>query len=72
MNPAPPPGRAASPADRRRQARTIAALAGVLIVGGLALVFLVDRLPLPFRLFLGLGDVIAGCVLLVVLRQKFR
>ena len=59
-------------ARRTRQKRTITALASVLIIGGAVVLLLLDRVWLPLRLLIGLGDIVAGCVLLVVVRQKFR
>lgn len=56
---------------RARQKRTLTILAPVLILSGLAVLLLLSRIPLPLRLLIGLTDVIAGCVLLVVIRQKF-
>jgi hypothetical protein len=59
--------------DRRlRQKRTLTLLAAMLMAGGLSVLLLLDRIPLPLRLLIGLGDMIAGAVLLLVLRQKFR
>ena len=58
-------------ARRARQKRTITILATVLIIGGITVLLALERLPLPLRLLVGLGDIIAGCVLLVVRRQKF-
>jgi cyanate permease len=57
---------------RTRQRFTVLVLATVLIVGGLVVLFALQRLPLPMRIFAGLGDIVAGCVLLVLVRQKFR
>jgi hypothetical protein len=57
---------------RNRQKRTLVSLASLLIVGGLVVLFVLERLPLPLRIFAGLGDVVAGCVLLVLSRQKFH
>ena len=54
-----------------RQKRTITILAVLLIIGGLAVLFLVQRMPLPMRLLVGLTDVFAGLTLLVLVRQKF-
>jgi hypothetical protein len=59
-------------ARHARQKRTLSVLAAALIAGGLAVLLLLDRIPLPLRLLIGLGDLIAGAVLLVVVRQKFR
>jgi hypothetical protein len=56
---------------RRRQRRMLFVLAAALVAGGLVVLLLLDRIPLPLRLLIGFGDVIAGSVLLVVLRQKF-
>ncbi len=66
---APAPGSTA--ATRARQKRTLTVLAWSLIAAGVAVLAFLDRLPLPLRLATGLGDLIAGCVLLLVRRQKF-
>jgi hypothetical protein len=58
-------------ATRARQRRTLTLLAWGLIVAGAAVLAFLDRMPLPARVFTGLGDIIAGCVLLLVRRQKF-
>ncbi|MEO5957647.1 MAG: hypothetical protein ABIZ49_02350 [Opitutaceae bacterium] len=47
-------------------------LASLLIVGGLIVLLALQRVPLPLRIIGGLGDVVAGCVLLVLARQKYR
>lgn len=57
---------------RLRQKHTITALAAALIAGGLVVLLLLDRVWLPLRLLIGLGDIVAGSVLLVLVRQKFR
>ena len=59
-------------ANRARQKRTIIALACVLIAGGLVVLLVLDRMPLPLRILVGLMDVFAGLGLLVLVRQKFR
>lgn len=56
---------------RARQKRTIQLLSALLIAGGLAVLFFLTRMPLPLRILVGLTDVVAGAVLLVVVRQKF-
>ncbi len=56
---------------RLRQKRTLLILATLLISGGLAVLFLLQRMPLPLRIVVGLTDLVAGAVLLVVVRQKF-
>lgn len=56
---------------RARQKRTIQILAALLLAGGLAVLFLLTKMPLPLRILVGLTDVVAGAVLLVVVRQKF-
>jgi uncharacterized membrane protein HdeD (DUF308 family) len=61
---------AALAAQRTRQRRMVLSLAAFLIVGGLAVLFLLRRMPLPMRILVGLTDVVAGLVLLVVVRQK--
>jgi hypothetical protein len=58
-------------ARRRRQGKTITWLAAGLIVAGLAVLFVLPRLPLPMRILVGLTDVFAGLTLLVLVRQKF-
>ena len=54
-----------------RQKRIITILAAFLILGGVVVLLVLNRVPLPLRMLIGLGDVIAGCVLLVLVRQKF-
>ena len=54
-----------------RQRKTLLLLATALIVGGLLILFVLKKMPLPMRILAGLGDVVGGCVLLVVARQKF-
>lgn len=57
--------------QRTRQRRTVIALSLVLIAGGLAVLFLLNRIPPPLRILVGLTDIVGGAVLLVVVRQKF-
>jgi len=57
--------------DRARLKRTVLILAPVLILGGLAVLLFLERMPLPLRLIVGLGDIIVGLVLLVLLKQKY-
>jgi hypothetical protein len=56
---------------RLRQRRKIAWLAWFLITAGLAILLLLDRIPLPLRLLMGFVDLVAGAGLLVLRRQKF-
>lgn len=68
------PGDQSDPAAakvRARQRRTLTLLAWGLIAAGAAVLAFLDRMPLAARVFTGLGDIIAGCVLLLVRRQKF-
>lgn len=67
-----PAARAPAPEARltARQKRTIRILAALLIAGGLAVLFLVQRLPVPLRIIVGLTDIVAGLVLLLLVRQK--
>ena len=58
-------------AQRQRQKKNITWLATGLIVAGLAILFLLPRLPLPMRILVGLTDIFAGLTLLVLVRQKF-
>lgn len=65
---APPPP---APPDRVRLRRQMLLLAGVLAVGGIAVLAFLSRIPLPLRLAVGLTDLIASAVLFLVVRQKF-
>ena len=56
---------------RARQKKIITSLACTLIAAGLAVLFLLPRLPLPMRILVGLTDVFAGLTMLVLVRQKF-
>lgn len=58
-------------ATRLRQRRKISWLAWSLIAAGLAILLLLDRIPLPLRLLMGFVDLVAGAGLLVLRRQKF-
>jgi hypothetical protein len=60
-----------TPDQRARMRRKLLALATLLIVGGFVVLLLLQRMPMPLRILVGLSDVIAGVVLLVVVRQKF-
>ncbi|HUR56393.1 MAG TPA: hypothetical protein VM029_01700 [Opitutaceae bacterium] len=62
---------ASSVPRRARQKAGLLALGLVLIATGVVVAFLLRRIPLPLRLLIGFGDVVAGCVLLVLVRQKF-
>jgi hypothetical protein len=57
--------------ERSRQKVLLLVLSGVLMAGGLVILFLLKRMPLPMRLLVGLGDVVAASALLLILRQKF-
>lgn len=57
---------------RTRQKVTITLLAVFLIAAGVLLLFVLKRAPLPMRIFLGLGNLVAGSALLILVRQKFR
>jgi uncharacterized membrane protein HdeD (DUF308 family) len=57
---------------RTRQKRTLVVLASLLIIGGLVVLFLLQRMPLPMRILVGLTDVVGGLALLVLVRQKLR
>lgn len=56
---------------RARQRTKLIILAIFLIVCGVLLLFVLKRAPLPMRILGGLFDLLAGAVLLVVVRQKF-
>ena len=55
---------------RARQKRPLVALAILLIGGGACVLLLLARMPLPLRILVGLGDIVAGCGLLVLVRQN--
>jgi len=59
-------------AQRARQRTTLLILAFGLIVGGLLILFVLKKVPPPLRILMGLTDLFAGLVLLVVVRQKFK
>lgn len=59
------------PRRRARLKRTLTALAVLLIVMGAFVLLVARRMPLPMRLFIGLADVFAGFVLLLIIRPKF-
>lgn len=54
-----------------RQRRTIIALSLLLIAAGITVLFVLERMPLPLRILVGLTDVFGGLTLLVIVRQKF-
>ncbi len=60
-----------NPEFRRRQKRTLLVLGSLLVAAGLVILVFLERVPLPLRLLLGASDLIAGAVLLLVVRQKF-
>lgn len=53
-----------------RQKRTLTGLAVLLIVLGAVVLFFLRRMPLPLRVMVGLVDVFAGFVLLLVVRPR--
>ena len=60
------------PAERRaRQKKFLVLLGFVLIAGGLVILLLLQRVPTPLRILVGLTDIVAGLTMLVVARQKF-
>ncbi len=57
--------------SRRKMRRTLTALAVLLVAMGFLVLFVLQRVPTPLRILMGLGDLFAGLVLLVLIRQKF-
>jgi len=57
--------------QRSRQKVVLIALGTVLMLGGFVVLFALKRMPLPLRLMVGLGDLIAASALFMILRQKF-
>jgi polyferredoxin len=62
----PPP----SPPREIQHRRTLIVLAWLLIVGGLAIIFFLERMLMPMRILIGLTDIFAGLGLLILVRQK--
>ena len=58
-------------ARRARQKKILVLLGFGLIAGGLVILILLQRMPAPLRILVGLTDIVAGLTLLVVARQKF-
>lgn len=56
---------------RGRQKATLISLAFVLTLAGFVVLLLLKRMPLPLRLAVGFGDLIAASALLLFLRQNF-
>lgn len=56
---------------RTRQKITVTVLAVFLLVAGVLLIFVLKRAPLPLRILGGLTNLVAGSVLLLLVRQKF-
>ena len=59
------------PDQRARLRRQMLILATALALGGFVVLAFLSRIPLPLRLAIGLGDLIAAAVLFLVVRQKF-
>ena len=61
-----------APSPRVARQKAIVTVLGVaLIIGGLIILLLLKRMPLPMRMLVGLTDVFAGLTLLILVRQKF-
>jgi hypothetical protein len=69
MNDPQPPEPTVAPLTSR-QRRILIVMSAVLFLGGLAIMFFLQRLPLPARLGLGVIDIIGAAVLVVFLRQN--
>lgn len=65
------PAPALTPDQRARLRRQMLILATALALGGFVVLAFLSRIPLPLRLAIGLGDLIAAAVLFLVVRQKF-
>ena len=59
-------------APHTRQKRTVTIAALSLILAGLVVLLALTRMALPLRILAGLTDLVAGVVLLVLVRQKFQ
>jgi len=68
--PAAPARPASEPRLSPQQIRTLRTLAVVLVAGGVVVLALLERMPLPLRIIVGLTDIVAGLGLLVFVRQK--
>ncbi|MES2694355.1 MAG: hypothetical protein V4773_12840 [Verrucomicrobiota bacterium] len=69
--PAPTPDPEKLARERAKLRRTILILAPILIIGGALILAFLTKMPLPLRIIVGLGDIVAGLVLLILLKQKF-
>jgi hypothetical protein len=58
-------------AQRARQRKTLLILGFALVAGGLVILIALQRMPAPLRILVGLTDIVAGLILLLVVRQKF-
>ncbi|MDE3083726.1 MAG: hypothetical protein KGJ37_00715 [Verrucomicrobiota bacterium] len=56
--------------QRRRQCFTLAILAVLLAAGGIVLALFLKKIPLPARLLLAFGDIVAALFLLLALWQN--
>lgn len=57
--------------EKAKLKRTVLILAPALIIGGILVLAFLERMPLPMRILVGLGDIVVGLTLLVLLKQKF-
>ncbi len=58
--------------NRSRQKIVLILLSTVLMAGGLVVLLVLRRMPLPMRLVVGFGDFIAASALLLFLRQNYN
>jgi uncharacterized membrane protein HdeD (DUF308 family) len=67
-----PAPNSAAAARLARQRRQVVVAASVLIVGGVLILFVLKRVPMPMRILIGLTDLTGGIVLLVLALRKDR
>ena len=65
-----PESRPPPPPREIQHRRTLIVLAWLLIAGGLAIIFFLERMLMPMRILIGLTDIFAGLGLLILVRQK--
>lgn len=57
--------------ERAKLRRTVLILAPTLIAGGILVLVFLQRMPMPLRVLVGVGDILVGATLLVLLKQKY-
>lgn len=72
VSPNPSPVTSPGVERRTRQKRLLNILGPILIGSGLVVLIFLDRIPWPMRVAIGFGDLVAGAIILLVVRQKYQ